>query len=120
MFLLKALVTFFVTAAVIYLSARFMKKVHIKSFGSAVIVALLIAVFNFLIGWLLRFVFHLATFGILYFTGLSIVISIVVNAIIIEIVDQVMKGFDTDGFLPSLLLAVILAVANGIVGALLF
>lgn len=79
------------------------------------LVALAIAVLNFLIGWLLTFLLNIATLGIFYFTGLNFIIAIIVNAIIIEIVDQMSSSFNTDGFAPSFWLALILALVNAIV-----
>ncbi len=117
--MLNALLHFLVTAATIYFAGRVMSKVHVKSFGTALIVALAIAFLNFLIGWLLTFVLHLATLGLFWLTGLQFIIGIVVNAILIEIVDQFSSGFNTKGFTPSLWLAVILALVNAVVFVIL-
>lgn len=113
--MLTALINFLITALTIYLAAKYMRKVSIKSFGTAALVALAIAILNFLIGWLLVLLLNVATLGLFFFTGLNIIISIIANAIIIELVDKLSKGFHTEGFSPSLMLAIILAVVNGLV-----
>lgn len=115
--MIAAILNFLITAAVIYYAGKAMRKVHVKSFNTALLVTLGVVVFNFLVGWLLTLLLNLATLGIFYFTGLNFIISIFVNAIIIELVDKMSKSFNTDGFAPSLWLAVILALVNAIMFA---
>ena len=113
--LVKMLVHLLVDALVLLIAAKAMSTVHIRSFGTAIWVAILIGIFSFLIGWLLTLILNVATLGIFYFTGLGFIIRIIVNAIIIEIVDKVSKGFDTKGFTPSLILAVLIALVSWVV-----
>ena len=117
--MITALLQFLITAATIYFAGKYMKKVHVESFGVAMLVAFSLAVLNFLIGWLLMFVLHLATLGLFWITGLQFIIAIIVNAIIIEVIDRFSSGFRTDGFAPSLWLALIIALVNAVVFALL-
>lgn len=118
--MMRMLIHLLVDAIVLLVAAKMMSTVHIRSFGTAVWVAILIGVFSFLIGWLLTLVLNIATLGIFWFTGLGFIIRIIVNAIIIEIVDKVSKGFDTKGFTPSLILAVLIAFVSWIVDYILF
>lgn len=118
--MIKLLVHLVVDALVLVIAAKAMSSVYVRSFGTAVWVAILIGVISFLIGWLLTLVLNIATLGIFYFTGLGFIIRIIVNAIVIEIVDQVSKGFNTKGFTPSLILAIIIALVGAIVDYLLF
>ena len=113
--MLHWIVQILATAATLVLAAKAMSKVHVRNFTTALIVALLIGVISFLIGWLLTFILNVATLGIFYFLGLSFVIRIIVYAIVIELVDQMMSGFKTDGFLPSLWLSIILAIVGAVV-----
>jgi putative membrane protein len=114
------LIHLFANAGVLFLAGRAMTSVHVRNFRTALLVALFVGVMSILIGWLLEFVLHLATLGLFYFTGLGLVIRIIVNAIIIEIADQMSSGFDTDGFWPSLWLAIILAITGSVVDAIFF
>lgn len=118
--MIKLLVHLLVDALVLIIAAKAMSTVTIRSFGTAIWVAILIGIFSFLIGWLLTLLLNLATLGIFYFTGLGFIIRIIVNAIIIEIVDKVSKGFHTKGFMPSLILAVLIALIGSIVDYFLF
>ncbi len=117
---MNILLNLLVTALVIWLAAKSMSRVHISSFGAAFLVAVIIAVLNFLVGWLLALLLNIATLGLFYFTGLSFIISIIVNAIVIEIVDQLSSRFKTDGFAPSLYLAIFMALANALVTAIFY
>ena len=120
-FLLSGLLHLLVSALVIFLCGKYMSRVYIRNFKTAFLVALALALLDFLVvGWLLKLILNILTLGIFYFTGLSFIISIVVNAILIEIVDQFSKDFDTRGFTPSLWLAILIGLANTIVFVLLF
>lgn len=101
-------------AIILILVARVMPKVEVKSFGSAVVVALLIGILNPTVGFLLRGVFHLLTLGIPLLIGLGFIIRLLVTAIIIKLVDVFVTGFKVHGFSASLILAVIMAVAGTI------
>lgn len=118
--IVKLLVHLLVDAVVLLVAAKAMSTVQVRSFGTAVWVAILVGVLSFLIGWLLTLVLNVATLGVFYFTGLGFIIRIIVSAIIIEIVDQLSKGFNTKGFTPSLILAVLIALASWIVDYILF
>jgi len=109
-----------IDAAVLLIAAKYMAKVELKGWKTAIIVALIIGILSFLLSWLLTGLLHLATLGLLYFLGLGFIIRIIVYAIIIEIADKLSKDFKTVGFLPSLWLAIILAIVGGIVDAILF
>ncbi len=118
--MIKLLIHLLVDAVVLLVAAKMMSTVTIRSFGTAIWVAILIGIFSLLIGWLLTLVLNIATFGLFWFTGLGFIIRIIVNAIIIEIVDKVSKGFHTKGFTPSLILAVLIAFISWIVDYIIF
>lgn len=110
-FILKIIIN----AVVLLIAAKAMAKVEIRSFGSALLVAFLIGILNVTIGELLRFIFHIGTLGIPLLLGLGFIIRLIVTAIIIKIVDALMKGFRVDGFVTALILAIIMALAGTII-----
>lgn len=118
--MLQWLLHIIIDALVLLAAAKMMPKVQLKGFKTAVIVALIIGVLSFLLSWILTVVLNIATLGIFYFLGLGFIIRIVVYAIIIELADQLSKDFKTVGFLPSLWLAIIIAIVGAIVDAILF
>ncbi|HET7361209.1 MAG TPA: phage holin family protein [Salinimicrobium sp.] len=109
-----------IDAVVLLIAAKYLPKVELKGFKTAIIVALIIGVLSFLLSWILTAVLNIATLGLFYFLGLGFIIRIVAYAIIIEIADKISDDFKTIGFWPSLWLAVILAIVGGIVDAILF
>lgn len=113
------LIHIIVDALVLLVAAKMMSSVEVKGFKTALVVALIIGILSFLIGWLLTGILNVATLGIFYFTGLGFITRIIANAIVIEIADKVSTGFHTRGFAPSLILAVLIALVGSIVDALL-
>ena len=81
---------------------------------------MIIGVLSFLLSWLLTAVLNIATLGIFYFLGLGFITRVVAYAIVIEIADKLTADFKTEGFLPSLWLAILIAIVGAIVDALLF
>ncbi|WP_128547586.1 phage holin family protein [Larkinella soli] len=101
-------------AAVIFGLAYIMPQVDVKSFGTALLIAVILAVLNFLVGWIVRFPLNLVTFFLL--TGL---VRIIVTALLLKLIDKMMSSFTIVGFWPALLIAVAVAVVGGLVdGAL--
>lgn len=114
------LIHILIDALVLLAVANMMPKVELKGFKTAIIVALIIGVLSFLLSWILTALLNVATLGIFYFLGLGFVTRVIAYAIIIELADKLSKDFKTVGFLPSLWLAIILAIVGGIVDAVLF
>ena len=94
-------------ALVLLLLSRYMESVHVKSYGTAVGVALVVAILNATVGALLRFPLNLVTFFLLGF-----VVRLLVTAVMIKVADAFFNGFRVDGFRTALIVAVILAVAG--------
>lgn len=104
-----------VNAVVLLIAAYMLPKVEIKNFGTALVVALLIGVVGWLIGWLIRGGLQVATLGLFWLFGLSFIIRVVANAVIIKIVDAMVGGFKVHGFGQAILLAIIIALVGALV-----
>jgi putative membrane protein len=102
-----------IDAAVIVGLAKFLPKIEIKNFGTALVAALVIAILNVLIGWLLRSTLNIVTLGLL-----TSVVQLVVTAVMIKITDKLMSGFNVNGFVPALIIAVAIAVVNYLLGTM--
>ncbi|PRX51985.1 phage holin family protein [Salegentibacter salegens] len=118
--MLQWIVHIVIDALVLLAAANIMPKVKLEGFKTAIIVALIIGVLSFLLSWVLTLLLNVATFGIFYFLGLGFITRVIAYAIIIEIADQFSDDFKTEGFLPSLWLAVFIAIVGGIVDWVLF
>lgn len=86
--------------------------VQLDGFGSAIIAALLIALANATIGFILR----ILTFPLNFLTlGL---VSFIITVLMILLVDNLMSGFNTTGFFSAALLAIIVAIIQMIFGGI--
>lgn len=103
-----------VEAAVLMLAARIMPQVEIKSYGKALLVALIIGILNATIGFLFRLPLNIITLGLLTFF-----VRLIVTAVVIKIVDKFMSSFNVKGFTTALILAFILALAGTLVNYIL-
>lgn len=115
---MEFIIKIIVTALVLLLAARVVKGVEIKDFKASLITGVLIIIVGFLIGWLLTFILNLLTLGTLWIIGLGIITRTIAYAVVIEIVDKMKGDFRTAGFMPSLYLAILLAISWGIVDAI--
>lgn len=94
-------------AAVIFGLAYIMPQVEVKSFTTALLVALLLAVLNFFLGWLLYYPLHTITFFMMPF-----IVRLVVTALLLKLVDKVMGSFTIAGFWPALVIALAVALVG--------
>ena len=104
------IINLLVSAGVLLLLAYIMPQVHVKSFLTALWVALLIGILNATIGFLLRFIGNLFTLFLL-----SFIIKLIVTAIVIKIADKLTRNFEVKGFWPALVIAIALAIASTLV-----
>lgn len=96
----------------VFLGARIVPGVTVDGYGTAIIAAVLIALANATIGTLLR----IFTFPINFLTlGL---VSFIITVLMILLVDRMMTGFNTTGFLAAALLAIVVAVIKAVFGAI--
>lgn len=105
------IINLLVTAGVILILSYAMSSVHVKSFATALWVAFLIAIVNATLGWLLRGIFNLVSFFLL-----EAIVSLIVTALMIKLVDKLVGNFKVDGFLPALIIAIATALAVAAVG----
>ena len=103
-----------INAAIVFIVAYIMPSVHIKSFGAAIWVALLLGILNATVGLLLRLPLNILTLGLL-----SFFIRLIITAVIIKLVDKLVRKFEVKGFMPALVIAIALAVGGTILDNLL-
>ena len=104
-----------VNAAVLFLLAGIIKDVKVRSYGTAIWVALVIGILNATIGFLLRLPLNILTLGLL-----SFVVRLLVTAIVIKITDKFFSGFDVPTFTAALLLAIGMALASTLLNFILY
>ncbi|PWS32303.1 phage holin family protein [Pedobacter paludis] len=95
-----------------FIGAKLVPGVEVAGYGSAIIAAVLIALANSTIGFILR----LLTFPVNFLTlGL---VSFIITVLMILLVDSMMTSFNTSGFLAAAFLAIVVALIKAIFGAI--
>ncbi|WP_432713747.1 phage holin family protein [Pedobacter sp.] len=99
------------TAVAMLIGAYLVPGVELHGFGSAIIAAILIALVNATIGFILR----ILTLPLNFLTlGL---VSFIITVLMILLVDKMMEGFNTTGFWAAAILAIVVAVIQMIFGS---
>lgn len=101
-----------INAAILLLLARIMPSVKIRSYGTAIGVALVIGLLNATVGFLIRFPLNLVTFFLL-----SFLVRLIVTALMIKLTDKFFSGFEVHGFWPAFIIAVVMALVGTLLGA---
>jgi putative membrane protein len=91
-----------VLTVTILLLARFVPDVHVKSAGSALMVAIVFSVLNVLIGWFIKVL--LIVPGVLTLGLLFLFVPFIVNAVLLWLTDKILSSFKIES-LGSLLLS---------------
>ena len=92
----------------VFLVAELTPGIRLKNFGTAIIVAIVYSLINFLIGWLLVFLslpFMIITFGLFIF---------IINGFLLLITDKMMEDFEIDGIGTTFLAAFLITIVNSI------
>ena len=95
-YIMNFILELLVNAGVLFLLAAALPSINIKSYGTAIGVALVVGILNATTGWLMRLPLNLITFGLL-----SFVVRLVVTAVIITIAHKLFSGFEVKGWTAS-------------------
>ena len=105
---MKLLLRLLVTAALVLLIANFLPGVHVASFTTAIIVAVVLGLLNLFI----KPILVILTLPVTLITlGLFL---LVINAIIILLCTNIVGGFAVDSFLTALFFSIILSILQSI------
>ncbi len=103
---MNTLLRFLLTGLGVVLTAYLLPGVNVDDYGSALLVALVLAIANIIV----KPILILLTIPVTIITlGLFL---LAINAIIIMLVDSVVPGFEVDGFWWALLFSLILSLFN--------
>ncbi len=111
---MQTLIHLAVLTGVVLLASRFIAGVRIASLPAAIPVALVFSVFNWLLGFPLKFLVNVIVFvpAILTLGLLFLVVPLVVNAILLWVTDKVLHVFEIQNTRALLLMALLISVAN--------
>ncbi|MFO7892111.1 MAG: phage holin family protein [Longimicrobiales bacterium] len=90
------ILSWLILSLAVWLTAEVLPGFHVKSFGSALLVAALFGVLNFLLGWLFFAVLTIATLGLALL--FAFITRWVINAIILKLTDALTDQLTIDSF----------------------
>ena len=93
---LELILSWLILSVAVWLTAAILPGFHVKNFGSAVLVAAVFGVLNFLLGRLLFALFTVVTLGIAYL--LAFITRWIINAILLVLTDKLTDHLHIDGF----------------------
>jgi putative membrane protein len=106
------LIKWLVNALSLLIVAYVVPGFRMRSFGSAMIAAVVIGLVNGTLGAILKFVtwpFRILTLGILTW---------IINAFMLWFASKFVSGFEIDGFIAALIGSLLLAIVSGILGSI--
>jgi len=110
---MKLIIRILLTAVVVFLIAKFLPGVSVAGYGTAVIVALVLALLNLIV----KPILVILTLPVTILTlGLFL---LVINAVIILLADSFISGFGVDGFWIALIFSLLLSIFQSILYSIL-
>jgi len=107
---MRLIITLLVNGAIIFFSAQYLYGVTVEDYPTAIIAAALLGLVNFFI----KPILSILTLPITILTlGLF---SLVINGAMILLVDYFLDGLMVTHFLHAIILAIVLGLANGVLG----
>ncbi len=104
--MLHHLIHLLVTAVAVLIAARIVPGIRVKSFGSAVVFAFVLAVLNVILG---KILIVLALPFVLLTLGLFL---IVINGFLFWLADKVVEGVEIDGFGSAMLGSLVTSILS--------
>ncbi|MFW6200084.1 MAG: phage holin family protein [Gemmatimonadota bacterium] len=93
---MQLLLSWAILSVAVWLTAEILPGVHLRSFGSAVVVAAVFGILNFFLGWLFFVVFAIGTLGIALL--LAFITRWIIDAILLKITDAISDALKIDSF----------------------
>ena len=110
---MKLIIRILLTAVAVILIAKFLPGVSVAGFGTAIIVALVLAILNLIV----KPILVILTLPVTILTlGLFL---LVINAVIILLADSFISGFGVDGFWIALIFSLLLSIFQSILFSIL-
>ena len=110
---MRFILSILVNGLVVFIASQLLSGVEVNSFGTAIVVAVVLAIVNFLVKPLLK----ILTLPITILTlGLFL---LVINGLMILLVDYFVGGFEVDGLFVAIIFSIILAILNTLASWLL-
>ena len=111
--MLRLIIDVLATAGLLLVLASALPGVRLKSYGTAVVVALVYGLLNFFLGTLIGWILFLPMFLSLGLLGL------VINALMLWLTDKLIEDFEIDSVKTTLIMAVLLTIGRLVLSRLL-
>lgn len=108
------LINWMLSALALWLLPHIIAGIQVRSYGTALIATVVIAIVNTLVGWplhLLTLPFTILTLGLFW---------LVVNAFLLKLASAFVPGFSVNGFLPAFFGSVVFTVLHYVLHHLFF
>jgi putative membrane protein len=112
--MMALIVQWFLSALSLIIVAHIVPGFEVRSFGSALLAAIVIGLVNGTIGLILKVLtlpLTILTFGLFL---------LVINALMIQLASSLLSGFTVAGFWPAFFGAIVLAIVNAVLRHLVF
>ena len=106
------ILSWLITTLAVWATAALLPGFHLKSAKSALIVAAIFGLLNFLLGWVLFAIFTVVTLGIAWL--LSFITVWIINAIVLKLTDAMTDHLKIDGFGWALVGALVISVVSSL------
>jgi putative membrane protein len=93
---MSLLLSWLILSIAVWITAAVLPGFHVRDFKSALFVAAIFGVLNFLLGWLLFAVLAVVTLGIAWL--LAFITRWIIDAILLMVTDRLTDGLRVDGF----------------------
>jgi len=103
------IINMLILSVAIFLVAQFLPGIRVKNFYTAIMVAIVYSIINFLTGWLLVFLslpFIIITFGLF---------KLVINAFMLWLTDKLMEDFEISDLWTTFIAAVLITIVDSAV-----
>lgn len=107
---MRLILSWLILSLAFWVTSAILPGFHIKGPKSAVIVAAIFGLLNFLLGWILFAIFTVATLGIAWL--LAFITRWIINAILLVITDKLTDHLKIDGFGWALLGALVMSLVG--------
>lgn len=103
---MSAIINLLILSVAVFIVANFFPGIRIKNYLTAVIVAVVYSIINFLFGWFLVFIslpLLFVTFGLF---------KLIINAFLLWITDKLIEDFEIKDFLTTVLAALCITIID--------
>lgn len=109
---MNLILSWLIMTLAVWATAALLPGFHLKSAKSAIIVAAIFGILNFLLGWVLFAIFTVFTLGLAWL--LAFLTRWIINAILLKLTDALTDHLKIDGFGWALVGALVISVVSSL------